>query len=436
QCPVSTTLMINQPSSITLVTSPNATICYGTSTNIFANASGGNSPYQYQWSDGSTGGGPFLISPLSTSFYNVYVTDNNNCQSETKTIKITVLPPITVIPTIHSICDKDTVILTSNVYGGNGGPYNYNWNTGANTNTLLVIADYSQNPMTFTLSVSDGCTNPNGTGIFTVHVNPLPILSFNSDITNGCVPLKVTFNALNGNSFDSYLWDFGNGQVGTTNPSQVIYNTVDTFDIKLKIKTMYGCERDTLVPTYVVTYPLPVASFYPEKPLLSELDGEEYFINTSYGGTTYFWNFGDVTSSNNTASTFNATHLYVHPGDYTITLVVTNTYGCSDTTVQKITVTPDVSIYIPDAFTPDNDGLNDVFKPQGVGIQNLNYKMEIYDRWGEKIFQSEDFNIGWDGTVKGSVAQTGVYAYYIVLYDIKGYKHFYKGHVSLLSNKN
>lgn len=434
QCPISTTLLVNQPSSITLITSPDATICYGTSINIFANASGGNAPYHYHWSDGSSGSGPFSISPLSSSFYNVYVTDTTNCQSETKTIKITVLPPITVVPSMHSICDKDTIVITPNAYGGNGGPYTYLWNTGNTTNTLMVIGDYAQNPMTFTLNVSDGCTNPNGIGVYTVNINPLPILSFNSNVTNGCIPLKVTFNVQNGSSFDNYLWDFGNGQTGTTNPAQSVYSIVDTFDIKLKMTTMYGCVKDTIVPKYIITYPLPSASFYPEKPILSELDGEEHFINTSNGGVTYFWDFGDPNSTNNISTSFHSTHLYNIPGSYTIALVVTNQYGCSDTAIQIINVKPDVSIYIPNAFTPDGDGLNDVFKPEGVGIQTNNYKMQIYNRWGEMIFESLDFNIGWDGTYRGSKAETGVYAYIIVLYDIKGYKHFYRGHVSLLTN--
>ncbi len=434
-CPISTTLMINQPTSITLVTSPDATICYGTSINISANASGGTPPYSFVWSNGFSGAGPQNVSPLSTNFYNVYVTDNNNCTSEIKTIKITVLPPITVVSSSVNICDKDTTIIGMNVFGGNGGPYIFSWNTGANTNTLQVIADYTQNPMTFTLNVSDGCTNPDGVGIFTINVNPLPVLTFTSNLTNGCVPLKVQFGATNGSSFDNYYWDFGNGETGVTNPAEVIYGIVDTFDVYLKIKTFLGCERDTLVPKMITTYSVPIASFYPNPPITSELNGLVEFVNTSFGGTTYFWSFGDSTSSNNTSSLMNPKHLYTVPNTYTVTLVVTNAFGCMDSTQQVLTIRPDVAIYIPNAFTPNDDGINDVFKPQGVGIQSENYKMEIFDRWGEKIFVSTNFDAGWDGTFKGKKVQQGIYAYIIVLYDIKGYKHFYKGHISVLTNQ-
>ncbi len=434
-CPISTTLMINQPTSITLVTSPDATICYGTSINISANASGGTPSYTYVWSNGFNGAGPQNVSPLSTNFYNVYVTDHNNCTSETKTIKVTVLPPITVVSSSMSICDKDTTIIGMNVFGGNGGPYTFSWNTGANTNTLQVIADYAQNPMTFTLNVSDGCTNPDGVGVFTLNVNPLPVLTFTSNLTNGCVPLKVQFGATSGSSLDNYYWDFGNGETAVTNPAEVVYGIVDTFDIKLKIKTFFGCERDTIIPKMITTYSVPIASFYPNPPVTSELNGLIEFVNTSFGGVTYFWNFGDSTSSNNTSSLMNPEHLYTVPNTYTVALVVTNAFGCVDSTQQVLTIKPDVAIYIPNAFTPNDDGINDVFKAQGVGIQNENFKMEIYDRWGEKIFVSTNFDEGWDGTFKGKKVQQGVYAYIIVLYDIKGYKHFYKGHISVLTNQ-
>lgn len=434
-CPISTTLMINQPSSITLVPTPNATICYGTSTIVGVNVSGGTPPYTYFWNDGLVGPGPHTVSPLSTNFYNVYVNDNNNCVSETKTIKITVLPPITVVNSSISVCDKDTTIIGMNAYGGNGGPYTYLWNTGSTSNTISVIADISQNPMTYTLNVSDGCTNPDGVGIFTVYVNPLPILSFVANPISGCVPLKVTFNAINGTSFDDYYWDFGNNQHGNINPVQVIYDVVDTFDVKLKMTTMFGCKKDTIVPNLITTYSVPIASFYPDPPVVSELNGEIHFINTSIGSTTYFWNFGDPYSTNNTDFSMNTVHLYSQPNTYTVSLVVTNSFGCSDTTQSIVTIRPDVAIYIPNTFTPNDDGINDVFKPVGVGIQGYNYKMEIFDRWGEKIFETTDFNEGWNGTYRGQKAKEGVYAYYIVLYDIKGYKHFYKGHVTLLSHQ-
>jgi len=91
-------------------------------------------------------------------------------------------------------------------------------------------------------------------------------------------------------------------------------------------------------------------------------------------------------------------------------------------------------VYIPNAFTPDGNGRNDIFMPYGYGINEDKYKMEIFDRWGELIFSSSEFRKGWDGTVKGTsqIAQDGVYIYKILVTDLLNNKKNYVGHVTLI----
>ena len=93
-----------------------------------------------------------------------------------------------------------------------------------------------------------------------------------------------------------------------------------------------------------------------------------------------------------------------------------------------------MGVYIPNAFTPDENGVNDVFQPKGFGINEDKYKMEIYDRWGEIIFSSNNFKKGWDGKIKGStlVAKDDVYIYKIFITDLQGNKKNYVGHVTLI----
>jgi gliding motility-associated-like protein len=99
-----------------------------------------------------------------------------------------------------------------------------------------------------------------------------------------------------------------------------------------------------------------------------------------------------------------------------------------------VEVTPDFALYIPNAFTPDGNGKNDVFQPMGVGIDEENYRMDVFDRWGENIFTSNNFRKGWDGSVKGSTktAPQGVYVYKLQVVDTKGNKHPYVGHVTVI----
>jgi gliding motility-associated-like protein len=99
---------------------------------------------------------------------------------------------------------------------------------------------------------------------------------------------------------------------------------------------------------------------------------------------------------------------------------------------------PDFALYIPNTFTPDGNGLNDVFQPLGVGIDEENYRMDIYDRWGENIFTSNSFRKGWDGTVKGGakMATQGVYTYKLIVNDLKGGNHPFVGHVTVIRKDN
>ncbi|MCX8081751.1 MAG: gliding motility-associated C-terminal domain-containing protein, partial [Bacteroidia bacterium] len=128
------------------------------------------------------------------------------------------------------------------------------------------------------------------------------------------------------------------------------------------------------------------------------------------------------------------THVYTYVGQYHVYMVATNSYGCKDTAYRMVEVLPEVMVYIPNAFTPDGNGKNDVFFPKGIGIREDGYKMEIFDRWGELIFVSEKFSQGWDGRVKGTnvIAQEGVYVYKIMVTTLEGDKKYFVGHVTLL----
>jgi gliding motility-associated-like protein len=98
-----------------------------------------------------------------------------------------------------------------------------------------------------------------------------------------------------------------------------------------------------------------------------------------------------------------------------------------------VEVKPDFAIYIPNTFTPDGNGLNDMFFPLGVGIDEENYRLDIFDRWGENIFTSNNFRKGWDGSVKGGkIAPQGVYVYKLMVYDLQGNKYPFVGHVTVI----
>jgi gliding motility-associated-like protein len=140
------------------------------------------------------------------------------------------------------------------------------------------------------------------------------------------------------------------------------------------------------------------------------------------------WDFGDSTSSNLASPS----HTYAQRGTYNVRLVVSAPGGCTDTTFDEIIVNPEFTLYVPNAFTPNGDGLNDNFLIYGEEIQEMN--MMIFDRWGNMVFTSTSVQEGWDGRANGGadIAQQDVYVYKIQVKDLAGKQHKQTGHVSLI----
>lgn len=121
--------------------------------------------------------------------------------------------------------------------------------------------------------------------------------------------------------------------------------------------------------------------------------------------------------------------MFENAGIYPVALVITDSHDCKDTIIKSVVVVEDYNFYIPNSFTPNNDGINDVFQPKGRGV--LEYELTIYNRWQEKIFNSSDFEQGWDGKYKGITCLEGVYVWKISLTMNSGKKKHLNGHLTL-----
>ena len=126
----------------------------------------------------------------------------------------------------------------------------------------------------------------------------------------------------------------------------------------------------------------------------------------------------------------NPTFVYKDPAQYLVALVVKSDRGCADTVLKPIVIGEDFGIWIPNAFTPNDDRVNNVFEPKGYGI--VKYTMTIFDRWGEKIYVSKDFSLGWDGYKDEKMCKDDVYIYKIVITNVYNVQKEYVGHVTLL----
>jgi gliding motility-associated-like protein len=159
------------------------------------------------------------------------------------------------------------------------------------------------------------------------------------------------------------------------------------------------------------------------------------FINFSSGtglsSSSYQWNFGDPTSSNNTSSSEAPLHIYENAGLYNVLLTATTIYGCVDTVSHVIVIEEDFALYIPNAFTPNNDRTNDIFLPDGIGISE--FQMTIFNRWGNVVYSTSEITKGWDGkSNSGEMVQQDVYIYKIEVTNFKKDKKQFAGQVSLI----
>jgi len=451
-CTVSSAVTISQPFPLTVSVSQDQIACNGQTLGVYASAAGGTPLYSYTWSGaGSTlpsSGGNHNVAFTNTNTtsiiqtYSVAVTDANNCPAVSDQFIVTVLPKISVLSNDVTGCLGENVTLEAIAGGGDGVPYTYTWGTSptqvqTGSNSIISVPVTSNFPVSYNLTVSDGCSTQE-TIIVNVSSNPKPSASMIGINTQGCADLSVSFSGSGGNNFPNctYSWAFGDGSAGSDSTTTHTYTStglqVDSLDVQMIVTTALGCSDTVIANNYILVYPNPVAEFSFNPTEISEFEPTVNFYNESLLGTSFNWNFGDVTSITNVSTDENPMHIYNDPGTYDVNLIVTSPLGCRDTITHSLYVTPEFALYVPNAFSPTGDFKNEIFTPQGIGIDEDRYNMYIYNRWGDLIYETNNFAKGWDGRINGEVVQIDTYVYRIVVYDLKSEKHTLTGHVTVV----
>ncbi len=414
-CTGMNTVTITEPPALVIITSPDQLICNGQSVPVSVIATGGTGIYSYHWSTGATTQ-QITIQPITNTTYSVFITDANGCVSATGSTIVNVLPPLNIVLFTNqdTICPGNPISISALVSGGDGGPYYlYNSNNELIDNPYIV---YPVGASNYIIIAKDGC----GTSVRdTVHVAlyPVPEATFTADKMSGCVPLTVYFLPMVFQPGFQYSWSFGENQSISTsgNPSH-IFQSPGSYDISLTVENQYGCTSTETISHMINAYPVPLASFNANPITTSILKPEIEFYNNSDGAVNYLWSFGDGDSSNN----INPVHNYPAPGNYTIQMIAVSNHGCKDSISMTVMVNDEFTFYAPNYFSPDGDGINDVFKVFGYGIDNSYFKLYIYDRWGEIIFISTDIEEGWNGYVGSKMSQNGTYTWLVNFKKISG----------------
>lgn len=416
-------------------------------------AMGTNSVYAWGFGDGQFGTGTTLTHTFATAgIYNttLTITSDNGCvASISKQVEVYQKPIVSI--SNSDACFKSAMTFTSTSALNSGNVVSWAWDFNNNmatvegngqTTNFIFPAEGSQT-VNLTTTTNHGCVETNSV---VVYVDYLPKPAFIVDNPIGCPVHCVTFTdqtpALTAPETNAiWTWTFGDGSKITANNNSdqshcynnKSTNQLATYDVKLLVTTSAGCKDSLRKNAFITVFPTPVAS-YTIVPDLGDVTAPQvHFDNNSIDYVKWWWDFGDgsnVDSVNN-----NPSHYYpsLSANDYYSTLIVENQYGCKDTAVVKVDIKPEFVIYFPNAFTPDNlDGHNDVFSGVGIGI--VTYEMWVFDRWGPKVFYTDDITKGWNGKIQpsGKDAKQDVYVWKAKVKDVFGKTHDYVGHVTLL----
>ena len=325
-------------------------------------------------------------------------------------------------------CQNSTVSFTDNSTASGQTLNNWNWFFGdGNTSNI-------QNPSN-TYSTLGGQTvvlivgsSQNCVDTMSQNIN-LQYITADFSFINSCKYDSIKFtnlSNLNGDTSVSYSWLFSDGKTSTDENPKHLYQLDGQYNVILQISSQNGCE-DT-VHHLVEVYPVPIASFdYTSDELLT---GKTITFNDlSTGALTWQWNFGDLITS----SIQNPEHIYNDEETYTVIEIVGNEYSCFDTAYTNLIILPGETIYppkLPNAFSPNGDGNNDVFYPRGGPFKSMEFA--IFNSWGNKIFETTNLNEGWDGTKDGIKQPTGTYVWTVKATTIDNKNYTKSGDVTLI----
>lgn len=400
---------------------------------LLPTASGGST---YQWTGpngfSSAVQNPIINNalPINAGAYNVTVTSAAGCTSS-GTVFCNIYP-------------KPNVSFTGNTEACYGTPFAFTANGAISYKWLGTFGIAQLGPQfsissvsnslqtTYTLVGADGhgCFN---SVVITPIVLGLPYGTISPAKDGGCVPFCTSFTFQKGSPIITNVnWSFDNGNtfVDSSKVTQC-FTTAGIHTVNISLIDSKGCKGKSTAT--VEGYPIPHAefSYTPDAP--NENDNIVTFIDESTNATVTDWYWDFYSNGKDTSSKNNPTYTFPEIGNYFVYLKVISNHGCMDSVVKKLTVVEDVTFFIPNSFTPNGDGNNEIFIPKAVGVKK--YRMDIFDRWGQLVYTSTDITQGWDGKSKkgGDILPQDVYVYKISVSNNNSAKpKTYTGHVTLM----
>lgn len=425
---------VHEPEQLKIAPLEDLLLCDGQDTVLIADAFGGTEDYDFYWDDVEKSGDYTISSP---QYVSVYAIDAKGCVSDTANAKIQYRDPlsITAFPKDSLVCIDDEVVARVSGAGGKT-PYTFSWENGAVGSEVTLVAEGTYGDTTrIKVTIEDGCSVPQDDFVsFYFHEPAKP--SFQATPVNGCEPLRVDFTNTS-QLATSVQWETGDGtSYGNVNEFSHVYSA-GIYHPKMVAISEKGCETELVMDSLIHSYRTPEVDFTWQPGNITTTHDQIQFVDFTRGDVAIWqWAFykGDThlfDSSNEHAPIIQSPK---EAGEYEAYVRVESPFGCADSLWKTFVIEEDYLVYVPNSFTPNGDGVNDVFKPVLTGAIPTHFEFLIFNRWGELIWETQDLEQGWNGFLQkqGTEAPSALYSWKLVVRDFKGINHEYFGHVMLV----
>ena len=321
------------------------------------------------------------------------------------------------------ICPQGTIDLEIINDDGGFGAYTYSWIYDGQS--IGSVAEFSHTPSssgTYCVELNDACETPPATYCFDLTFEAPMNLLIEADTTQGCVPLDIELSFLNDATTylqNSVAWDYTAGTSQFNETIDCYFDVPGTYDVSLYVNSARGCANSITLPNYITVFAPPIAQYY-ATPQPTDIENTTIqFNDLSIGGPlSYEWLFSYGNDFVN--GSIDQNPLVTFPDDkgrtYAVQMTVVDANGCSDVYTGDVVIGDIFQIFIPNTFTPNGDGINDVFYVNGADIDPNDFEVIIFNRWGDVVHKSSNPDEVWQGEDHdGSLyfAQDGIYQYVI-----------------------
>lgn len=425
------------PAPVVVYVSNDTLICENGTGYLSAWATGGTT-YSFHWDMTANLGAAQNVNPATQTTYTVYAENQNGCVSTPESIVVSVRPGLSgTITPFDTICPGYPTSITATANGGIGQPFQFNWSSGDTFNGVGSHTIPANPPSTqdYIVTITDGCESTPLVLGTNIRVAPLPDPQYQVLDPIQCEPAVFTIVNTTDSALSQYVYWEVDGIHQYLNQDTIISPEFwhGEYEIYMMVTSFEGCVDSIRVENALYVQPKPVANFgYAPNPVTA-FNTTVQFTNYSFNGYSYEWYFEGGYPSSSTQEDVEVQFPDGVTDSYDVILITTSELGCTDTMYHELVVQPEILIYAPNTFTPDDDEFNQDWIVYMEGVDIYDWELTLYNRWGQIIWESRDIEVPWDGTYNGLRVPDGTYPWTIRTRNVlNDEKVEFRGHVNVI----